>query len=241
MTEDQHRLALPQGTRIKGFKFHQVLGHGGFGLTYLGTNLTLNMRVAIKEYLPSDWAVRVQDRSVVPKSAADAENFEWGLNCFLEEARTLAKFKHPNLIQVYQVVEAHGTAYIVMEYAKGETLEAMLARQGTLSETELMRLVLPLLAGLEVVHRDDVIHRDIKPSNIIVREEDGSSVLVDFGAARQAIGERSRSLTSVLTPGYAPIEQYPGGEPSGCVDGFVCVGCGVLSGTDGSGARCGDG
>ena len=208
MSEAQHRLALPRGTSIGDFEFHRVLGHGGFGLTYLGWNLSLDIPVAIKEYLPSDLAVREQDLSVAPKSSVDAADFQWGLDRFVEEARTLARFKHPNLIQVHQFFEAHGTAYIVMEYAEGETLSERLARQGTLSETELMGIVLPLLDGLEVVHEANVLHRDIKPGNIIIRDADGSPVLLDFGSARQAIGAKSRSVTSVVTPGYAPIEQY---------------------------------
>ena len=120
----------------------------------------------------------------------------------------LARFQHPNLIQVHQFFEAHGTAYIVMEYAEGETLSARLARQGVLSEAELLDMVLPLLDGLAVVHGANVLHRDIKPGNIILRDADGSPVLLDFGSARQAVGAKSRSVTSVVTPGYAPIEQY---------------------------------
>ena len=112
------------------------------------------------------------------------------------------------IIKVYRFFEAHGTAYIVMEYAEGETLSAYLERKGTLSETELKGILYPLLDGLEVVHGADFLHRDIKPGNIVLRGADGSPVLLDFGAARQAIGAKSRSVTSIVTPGYAPIEQY---------------------------------
>ena len=208
MTEEQHRLALPRGTRIDDFEFHRVLGHGGFGLTYLGWNLRLDIPVAIKEYLPSDLAVREADLSVVPKSSSDASDFQWGLARFVDEARTLARFQHPNIVRVHHFFEAHGTAYIAMEYVEGETLSARLARRGTLREAELLEMVLPLLDGLVVVHQANVLHRDIKPGNIIIRDEDGSPVLLDFGSARQAIGAKSRSVTSVVTPGYAPIEQY---------------------------------
>ena len=106
------------------------------------------------------------------------------------------------------VFEAHGTAYIVMEYAEGETLSAHLERKGSLSEAELKAILYPLLDGLAVVHGADFLHRDIKPGNIVLRDVDGSPVLLDFGAARQAIGAKSRSVTSIVTPGYAPIEQY---------------------------------
>ncbi len=204
----QHRLALPQGTRIRDFEFHQVLGSGGFGITYLGLNINLDIPVAIKEYLPADLATREQDLSVVPQTAQAASDFQWGLERFLDEARTLARFRHPNIVGVHHFFEAHSTAYIVMDHVKGEDLSAYLTRKGTLSEDELKGILYPLLDGLEEVHRADFLHRDIKPGNIVLRDSDGSPVLLDFGAARQAIGAKSRSITSIVTPGYAPIEQY---------------------------------
>ena len=208
MSEEQHRLALPQGTRIRDFEFHRVLGHGGFGITYLGWNVTLDIPVAIKEYLPADLATREQDLSVVPQTSQAAADFQWGLERFLDEARTLARFQHPNIVRVHQYFEAHGTAYIVMDYVEGEDLSAYLTRKGTLSEAELKAILSPLLDALEVIHGADFLHRDIKPGNIVLRDADGSPVLLDFGSARQAIGAKSRPVTSIVTPGYAPIEQY---------------------------------
>ena len=208
MSEEQHRLALPQGTRIRDFEFHRVLGHGGFGITYLGWNVTLDIPVAIKEYLPTDLATREQDLSVVPQSSQVASDFQWGLERFLDEARTLARFQHPNIVRVHQYFEAHGTAYIAMDYVEGEDLSTYLVRKGTLNEDELKGILYPLLDALEVIHRADFLHRDIKPGNIVLRDSDGSPVLLDFGSARQAIGAKSRSVTSIVTPGYAPIEQY---------------------------------
>ena len=208
MTTPDHRLALPQGTRVQDFEFHRVLGHGGFGITYLGWNIALDIPVAIKEYLPADLAMREQDMSVLPKSSGDEADFHWGLDRFLDEARVMARFKHPNIVQVQHFFQAHGTAYIVMEYVEGETLSDFLKQRGTLTERELKNILLPLLAGLIEVHEAGILHRDIKPGNILLRAADGSPVLVDFGAARQAVGVRSRSVTAVLTPGYAPIEQY---------------------------------
>ena len=208
MSEDHHRLALPQGTRIRDFEFHRVLGHGGFGMTYLGWNIALDIPVAIKEYLPADLATRESDMSVVPQSSQSASDFRWGLERFLDEARTLARFQHPNIVRVHHFFEAHSTAYIAMDYVEGEDLSAYLTRKGTLSEDELKGILYPLLSALEVIHRADFLHRDIKPGNIVLRAEDGSPVLLDFGAARQAIGAKSRSVTSIVTPGYAPIEQY---------------------------------
>ena len=209
MSEAQHhRLALPQGTRIRDFEFHRVLGYGGFGITYLGWNLALDIPVAIKEYLPADLATREQDGSVVPQTSQAASDFQWGLERFLDEARILARFQHPNIVRVHHFFETHSTAYIAMDYVEGETLAAHLERKGPLQEAELTGILYPLLSALEVVHRADFLHRDIKPGNIVLRDVDGSAVLLDFGAARQAIGANSRSVTSIVTPGYAPIEQY---------------------------------
>ena len=164
--------------------------------------------MAIKEYLPADLATRESDQCVVPQSTQATADFQWGLERFIDEARILARFQHPNIVRVHHFFEANSTAYIVMEYAEGETLSDFLNRKGVLTEAELKAILHPLLDGLEVVHRADFLHRDIKPANIIIRAEDDSPVLLDFGAARMAIGAKSRSITSVVTPGYAPREQY---------------------------------
>ena len=200
--------ALPQGYRLQEYELVRVLGFGGFGMTYLGFDHNLDKPVAIKEYLPSDIAVRTADRSVAPQASEFRGDFQWGLERFVDEARTLARFDHRHIIKVHRFFEAHGTAYIVMEYAEGETLSAHLERKGPLQEAELKAILYPLLNGLEVVHGADFLHRDIKPGNIVLRDSDGSPVLLDFGAARQAVGAKSRSVTSIVTPGYAPIEQY---------------------------------
>ncbi len=201
-----HRQALPKGYGLHEYQLDRVLGPGGFGLTYLAWDTSLDKPIAIKEYLPNDLAVRETDHSVMPKSGGNKDDFQWGLGRFLDEARTLARFKHPNIIAVYRYFEAHNTAYIVMEFAEGETLDEVLKR-GVLEESRLLAVLMPLLEGLEEVHGVNFLHRDIKPGNIVIRS-DGSPVLLDFGAARQAVGSRSRNITSVVTPGYAPIEQY---------------------------------
>ncbi len=209
MSEEQHPLhALPQGHRLQEYELVRVLGFGGFGMTYLGFDHNLDKAVAIKEYLPSDIATRTADGSVAPQASTFRGDFQWGLERFLDEARTLARFDHRHIIKVHRFFEAHGTAYIVMEYAEGETLSAHLERKGPLTEAELKTILYPILDGLEVVHQAAFLHRDIKPGNIVLRDEDASPVLLDFGAARQAIGAKSRSVTSIVTPGYAPIEQY---------------------------------
>lgn len=206
---NEHPLnALPQGYRLQEYELVRVLGFGGFGVTYLGYDHNLEKPVAIKEYLPTDIAIRTDHQSVAPQASTYREDYEWGLERFLDEARTLARFDHRNIIKVYRFFEANGTAYIVMEYAEGETFAAYLSRKSTLDEDELKRILLPVLEGLETVHRAEFLHRDIKPSNIVIRDEDASPVLIDFGAARHAVGARSRSVTTIVTPGYAPIEQY---------------------------------
>ncbi len=203
-----HIHALPSGTLLEEYRLHSVLGAGGFGITYRAEDTHLNKVVAIKEYLPSEFATRTETRTVVPHSGTQAQDYHWGLTRFLDEARALARFDHPHLNKVYRFFEANGTAYLVLEYIEGETLGDLLDRRGTLPEVELRRLLTEVLGGLAVVHEAGYVHRDVKPGNLMLRDEDGSVVLLDFGAARQAVGQRSRSVTSILTPGYAPIEQY---------------------------------
>ena len=207
MSNQDHAYALRPGFMLEEYQIERVLGSGGFGITYYAWDRHLDKAVAIKEYLPNEFAVRYEDTTVAPKSSSDAETYEWGLTRFLEEARILAGFDHPNINRVYRRLEAHGTAYMVLEYLPGESLSARLKRTGRLSPDEVWRLFNELLSGLAEVHRQDYVHRDIKPGNIMFRE-DGGAVLLDFGAARQAVGQRSKSITSLLTPGYAPIEQY---------------------------------
>ncbi len=202
-----HLQALPVGHRLNEYRMERVIGSGGFGITYLAWDIQLDKAVAIKEYLPSDFAVRSDATSVRPKSTADQDDYQWGLARFLDEARTLARFEHPHLNHVHRYFEDNNTAYLVLDYIEGETLSDLLKREGRLESTRLQRLVTELLSGLDEVHSADYVHRDIKPSNIMLRKN-GSSVLLDFGAARQVLGQRSKSLTSVLTPGYAPMEQY---------------------------------
>ena len=207
MNEQTHRQALPKGFMLQEYQVDRVLGAGGFGLTYLGWDTALEKPVAVKEYLPNDLAVRETNHSVAAKSRDDEDNFRWGLTRFLDEARTLARFKHPNIVPVHRCFEAHGTAYIVMEFVEGETFGAYLKRTGKPKESFLRAVLIALLDGLAEVHRAGFMHRDIKPGNILLNAK-GVPVLVDFGSARQEIGGRSRSITSVVTPSYAPIEQY---------------------------------
>ena len=207
MSDADHKQALPSGHQLGHYRLLEVLGVGGFGVTYLGEHVSLGHRVAVKEYLPNEFAVR-DGTTVHPKSPADREDFEWGLSRFVDEARTLTRFRHPNLVRVSDYFEANNTAYIVMDYEDGEPLDALLQRHGTLTEAQLRRVLLPVADGLRQVHAAGFLHRDIKPSNIFVRRSDETPVLLDFGAARQALGRKSKSMTAIASAGYSPPEQY---------------------------------
>jgi serine/threonine protein kinase len=206
MTSDNVQ-ALPLGTMLGDYRLDAVIGHGGFGITYRAFDSQLAKVVAIKEYLPIEFAVR-QAGKVVPRGARFAEDFAWGRERFLDEARALARFRHPHIVPVLRFLVANGTAYTVMEFEDGRSLGELLRETGRpLPPDEVRRLAEGLLLGLAAVHAQGFLHRDIKPSNIIIRR-DGVPILIDFGAARQAMGNRTRTLTSVLTPQYAPIEQF---------------------------------
>jgi serine/threonine protein kinase/HAMP domain-containing protein len=203
-------LALAPGFQLFEYRIDAVLGQGGFGITYLATDVHLNARVAIKEYLPASCARRASDKSVSPRWTEDRAQYQDGLDSFLVEARTLASFRHPNIVRVARFFEANRTAYIVLEYERGKPLKQWWPSRRTMPESELLGLLQPLLDGLAAVHAGGYLHRDIKPDNIYVRKADGSLVLLDFGAARLAAGAAGPAA-DVITPGYAPIEQHEGG------------------------------
>ncbi len=207
MTLPQYRNALQPQTELHEYRIEQVLGAGGFGTTYLARDTHLDKQVAIKEYFPSELAMRAAEGTVQPATSQRDADYRWGLDRFLQEARTLAKFNHPNIVRVLRYFEARGTAYMVMDYERGEPLKNLMVLNPRLPEAELRRLLAPLLDGLRAVHAAGFLHRDIKPDNIFVRT-DGTPVLIDFGSARNALGGETRSLTAILTPGYAPLEQY---------------------------------
>ncbi len=198
-------IALPQGYALNEYRIESTLGIGGFGLTYLATDGNLNLKVAIKEYLPGDLASRGEDQSVTAKSDSTLETFNWGRARFLDESRTLASFRHPNIVRVMRFFEANQTAYMVMEFVAGLPLNDWVKERRPLPEQAVIGIASPLLEGLGVIHRAGYLHRDIKPGNIFMRE-DGSPVLLDFGSARM-VGANTE-LTAIVTAGYAPFEQY---------------------------------
>gem|GEM_PF-545181 len=198
---------LQTGFEILWYQIESVLGRGGFGITYLAKDNNLGQWVAIKEYLPHEFATRSGDSTVQPVSVEQEDVFSWGLERFMTEAQTLAKFKHPNIVRVLSVFKHNNTGYMVMEYEQGEDLSDIYKHKKVLTQHELEDIYYPIIDGLSSVHKEGFIHRDIKPSNIFIRT-DGSPVLIDFGAARQAVGSKTKTLTSMLSIGYAPFEQY---------------------------------
>lgn len=211
---DAFHSVLDVGTVLAGkYEVGRILGRpGGFGVTYLAFDRRLHRRVAIKELMPRELVTRKRDGTTLqPHTREDRKLFEYTLGSFLEEARTLAKFSHPNVVRVLDYFEANGTAYFAMEFYEGRTLTERVESLGrSLTQSEALDVARPLLGALDAVHGAGVLHRDIKPSNVYLTREDGRPVLLDFGSARQTLGESTRTLTSVLTPGYAPFEQYHG-------------------------------
>jgi serine/threonine protein kinase len=225
MAQPTHQNALPLGSMLMEYRLVSVLGAGGFGITYLARDLNLEKDVAIKEYLPSAFATR-SGTTVVPTSTSAEHDYKWGLDRFIQEARTLAKFSHPHIVRVNRFFESHGTGYMVMDYEAGVPLKAWLQKHQPASEALLKAIMMPLLDGLEKVHAAGFLHRDIKPDNIFVRE-DGGPVLIDFGAARQAMSGPSQTLTTIVSPGYAPFEQYTTTSEQGPWSDIYAL-CGVL-------------
>jgi serine/threonine protein kinase len=200
--------ALPLGTRFGEFEILRVVGVGGFGIVYLAQDHSLERQVALKEYMPAALAARGNGSQITVRSAAFAETYAVGLRSFVNEARLLARFDHPSLVKVYRFWEDNGTAYMVMPFLRGMTLRD--ARRGMArapDEAWIRSVIDPLLGALDALHREGVYHRDIAPDNILLPPE-GPPILLDFGAARHVISDRTQSLTAILKPSYAPIEQY---------------------------------
>lgn len=209
MSETFYRHALPEGEILGDYQILSVLGAGGFGVTYLVQHRTMGDRFALKEYFPQSLADRQSDRSVVIRTNTFEDPYYKGLHSFLEEARIVRRLRgHPNVVHVNTFFEANNTAYMVMEYYSGQTLTSFKRQSGDhLDEPTIRRIFKPVLDALEYVHERGVVHRDLKPDNIFLCE-DGRPILLDFGASRAAAAGSTVPLTAVLTPGFAPPEQY---------------------------------
>ncbi len=202
-------IALPGGTELVGdYRIERVLGAGGFGVTYLADEIALARLVTIKEYFPSDIAARTQGIGAAPRSQDCAGDYRWGLDRFIEEAQTLARFNHTNIVRVYRYFRANNTGYMVLHFEEGQSLKAWLKGLGRAPrQKELDAIIAPLLDALELIHKSDFLHRDIAPDNIIIRKT-GDPVLIDFGSARGEIASHTKTVSALVKPGYSPYEQY---------------------------------
>ena len=208
MKSQAQAYALPVGTQLAHYQIENILGAGGFGITYKAKDLYLGCSVAIKEYFPASFAIRVANTCTVnPKSKNDDKIYIAGLHRFLDEAKTLAQFKSKSIVHVNQYIKANGTAYIIMDYEEGITLGHYLLKSKQLSEHEIAMVAVPIMEGLDTIHKSKYLHRDIKPSNIYLRKQ-GQPVLIDFGSARRSIDTRRQAVTGFITHGYSPLELY---------------------------------
>src|SRR3954470_1447063 len=203
----QANQTLPAGTRVENYRIVSTLASGGFSTVYLAHD-EKDAPVVIKEYLPSTLAVRTDSAAAPKVAAADLAKFRYGVKCFFEEGRALAKLTHPNVVRVLNFFRANETVYIVMRYEKGRSLQLQIQhRVGMPDEVWVRSTFAELLNGLREVHRNKLLHLDIKPANVFLRT-DGSPLLIDFGAARQTLSAEAEQLAPTYTPGFAAPEQY---------------------------------
>ena len=199
---------LAVGTRLAEFEITGVIGEGGFGIVYMTFDHSLRRPVAVKEYMPASIALRGSHQNVVVRAKRHQPTFDTGLKSFINEARLLAQFDHPSLIKVHRFWEQNQTAYMAMRYYEGSTLKEIIERDpASVDEAWLRPMMDAIMGALDTLYAENILHRDISPDNILIQET-GEAVLLDFGSARQVISDLSQSLTVILKPGYAPIEQY---------------------------------
>jgi non-specific serine/threonine protein kinase len=201
--------ALPVGAVLQEYEITGVIGEGGFGIVYRARDIHLNREVAIKEYMPPALASRNADLSIAILTGKHKSTFDIGLRSFIAEAKLMAQFKHPVLIDILRFWQQNQTAYMAMPFYDGPTLKALIASGEVVVNEKWVRALLePLLDGLARMHETSCYHRDISPDNILVLSESGSPILLDFGAARRIAAELTQGITVILKPGYAPVEQY---------------------------------
>ncbi len=219
---------LPDGYQLQNYKVTRVLSCGGFSIVYLASDEN-EQPVAIKEYLPSALALRRGGDALPSIADENIATFRYGMKCFFEEGRSLARLSHPNVVRVLNFFRANETVYMVMRYERGRTLqEHIQARRGTIRETFLRHVFTTLLNGLREVHTSKLLHLDIKPANIYIRN-DGTPLLIDFGAARQTLTAEGLRLNPMYTPGFAPPEQYKNRELLGPWSDIYSVGASMYA------------
>lgn len=224
----QPNRALPDGYQLLNYKVAKQLSGGGFSIVYLAHDEN-GVPVAIKEYLPSQLVLREEGSVVQATTAENLATFRYGMKCFFEEGRALAKINHPNVVRVINFFRANETVYMVMRYERGKTLqEEIQSRKRTVKESFIRRVFAELLNGLREVHTHKILHLDIKPANIYIRL-DGSPVLLDFGAARQTLTNEKSRLSPMYTPGFAAPEQYKNRDILGPWTDIYSVGASMFS------------
>lgn len=196
------------------YRIEKVIGQGGFGITYLATDLSLDRLVAIKEFFPKDYCDRTADTSQVSNSTTANKDFVEKLkNKFIKEARNIAKFDNPCIIKIHAAFEENNTAYYVMDYIDGTSLSDIVKANGPLPEKKALEYINKVGSALEYVHGHKINHLDIKPANIMIRKDDDLPILIDFGLSKQydAHGHQTSTTPTGLSHGYAPLEQYNDG------------------------------
>ncbi|MDR1594875.1 MAG: protein kinase [Prevotellaceae bacterium] len=209
MSANEYLQELQRGVSLGNGKYliEKTIGSGGFGITYLARHVKSNTAYAIKEFFPTGRCARDTQRNTVIPQGVRTEIYEKYRNKFIEEAQMLASFDHPNIVKVADVFEENNTSYIVMHFVRGNTVQQIIERQGRMSLVVAVDLITQLCDAIGYIHARNLLHRDIKPDNIIITPKD-SVVLIDFGAARQFVQDQMQNHTVILTPCYAPYEQY---------------------------------
>lgn len=227
---------LAEGTELENYRIVRLLAAGGFSFVYLAHDDN-DTRVVIKEYLPSTLALRTEQGAVSKLEAADLAKYRYGLKCFFEEGKALARLQHPNVVRVLNFFRANDTVYLVMRYEQGRSLQEHIRSVEVPPDEVWVRATFAqLLNGLREVHTHKLLHLDIKPANVYLRE-DGSPLLIDFGGARQTLSAEGMKLPPTYTPGYASPEHHVGRENLGPWSDIYSVGASVYACFSGTGPQ----
>jgi hypothetical protein len=230
---------LPPGYTLQNYRVDKPLSSGGFSIVYLARDEN-DETVAIKEYLPSSLALRREGDALPSIAEENIATFRYGMKCFFEEGRALARLSHPNVVRVLNFFRANDTVYLVMHYERGRTLQDYIqARRGAIKENFIRRIFTLALNGLREVHANKLLHLDLKPANIYIRN-DHTPVLIDFGAARQTLTEGGFKLNPMYTPGFAPPEQYKNRELLGPWSDMYSIGASMFAAIAGAAPQAAD-